>query len=72
MSSRIAKVYDGYLAYEKSMSKQEKPKNKKVPSSLGLGGRVKPASMKKDSSNKLSELNKVAEMIQTIREYRTS
>tara|TARA_R100000353_G_scaffold36573_2_gene29177 strand:+ start:136 stop:342 length:207 start_codon:yes stop_codon:yes gene_type:complete len=68
MSKRIAQVYDGFLSYEKSKSN--------VPttaSPLSLGGRAK-STMAKSSTrkNKLSELDRVAEIISAVREYRMS
>jgi len=68
MSKRIAKVYDGFLSYEKLKSTNDKPKKELSPS-VGLGGRSRPANAPK-AEGKFSELDRVAELIQAVREYR--
>ena len=69
MSTRVAKTYDGFLSYMTQKESMTTPKKQETAS--GLGSRMKRTSATPTKS-KYAELDKVAEMVQSIREYRNT
>ena len=67
MSKRVAQTYDGFLSYMTQKESMATPKKEETAS--GLGARMKRTSAT-PTQGKYAELDKVAEMVQSIREYR--
>ena len=67
MSKRISQTYDGFLSYMTQKESMATPKKQETAS--GLGARMKRTSAS-PTKGKYSELDKVAEIVQSIREYR--
>ena len=69
MSRRISQTYNGFLSYMQQKESMATPKKQETAS--GLGARMKRTSATSTKS-KYAELDKVAEMVQSIREYRNA
>jgi len=69
MSKRVTQTYDGFLSYMQQKESMATPKKQETAS--GLGARMKRTSAT-PSKTKYSELDKVAEMVRSIREYRNA
>ena len=72
MSSRIVQAYSGFLAFEEQMAKtaaQTPAKKKEASAGLGLGARAKKENAP-SNNGKYAQLERVAELVSAVREYR--